>query len=423
MAPWADGEQQQQRPRSVESRASWVVAWSVLGILSIAYGAPLVVVVALKPIAADLGEARAVPSLASSVAFLGSGAGGMLMGWLAGRLGVRRVALFGAAMVAAGLALASLGAAWQLLVGYGVVAGFLGIGALFAPLLTYVTLWFDRRRGAALALVSSGQYVAGALWPAVLERVVAAFGWQRTMLAFGLFAAAVIVPLAAVVLRPPPIPPAGGAGAANAPRRGAKVLGLPPNVTLALFGIAAFLCCVPMAMPAAHLVAFCTDLGISPTRGAAMLSVLLLAAFLARQFWGWMADRIGGLSTVFLGSSAQVVGMALFLSTEDEAMLFAVSAIYGLGFSGIIPCYVLAVRELFPASEAAWRIPAALFLGLTGMAFGAWSAGALYDHYGYYAPAFAAGIAANLLNLAIVGFLVSRRGLGRLPPLAAPAAR
>jgi MFS family permease len=402
-------------PRSIETRASWLVAWTVLAILSTAYGAPLVVVVALKPIAADLGDARAVPSLASSVAFLGAGAGGILMGWIAGRIGVRRVAPFGAAMIAAGLALASLGGAWQLLVGYGLLAGVFGIGALFAPLLTYVTLWFDRRRGTALALVSSGQYVAGVVWPAILERAVAIFGWQRTMLGFGLLIAAVIVPLAALVLRPPPLPPAGGLGAANEPRRGEKVLGLPPNLALALLALAAFLCCVPMAMPAAHLVAFCTDLGISPARGAAMLSVLLLAAFLARQFWGWVADRIGGLSTVLLGSSAQVVGMALFLSTEDEATLFAVSAIYGLGFSGIIPSYVLAVRELFPAAEAPWRVPVLLFLGLGGMAFGAWLGGALYDRYGYYVPAFVAGIASNLLNLAIVGFLVSRRGIGRLP--------
>ncbi len=407
MAPRAE-----EQPRSVESRASWLVAWSVLAIMAVAYGGPLIIVVALKPIAADLGDARAVPSLASSVAFLGAGAGGVLMGWIAGRVGVRRVALFGAAMIAAGLALASLGAAWQLLVGYGVLAGFFGVGSLFAPLLTYVTLWFDRRRGTALALVSSGQYVAGTIWPALLERLIAAFGWQRTMLLFGLFAAAVIAPLAAIVLRPPPIPPSGG-GIAHGPRSGAKVLGMPPNLTLALFAIASFLCCVPMAMPAAHLVAFCTDLGISATRGAAMLSVLLLAAFMARQFWGWVADRIGGLSTVFLGSSAQAVSMALFLSTQDEALLFAVSAIYGLGFSGIIPSYVLAVRELFPASEAAWRIPSMLFLSLSGMAFGAWFAGALYDHYGYYAPAFAAGIVANLANLVIVGFLVARRGLHR----------
>ncbi|MBW8270383.1 MFS transporter [Caldovatus aquaticus] len=408
-------------PRSIETPASWRVAWTVLAILSVAYGAPLVIVVALRPIAADLGEARAVPSLASSLTFLGAGAGGILMGWIAGRLGVRRVALFGAAMIAAGMALAARGGTWQLLLGYGLLTGVLGIGALFAPLLTYVTLWFDRRRGTALALVSSGQYVAGVVWPAVLERAVAAFGWQRTMLGFGALATAVIAPLAAVVLRPPPAPPAGGLGAADGPRPGARTLGLPPNLALALLATAAFLCCVPMAMPAAHLVAFCADLGIGPARGAAMLSVLLLAAFLARQFWGWVADRIGGLPTVLLGSAAQAVAMGLFLATEDEALLFAVAAIYGLGFSGIIPSYVLTVRELFPAKEAPWRVPVLLFLGLGGMAFGAWLGGALYDRYGYYAPAFAAGIAANLLNLAIVGFLVSRRGVGRLPR-PAPAA-
>lgn len=388
---------------SIESRASWVVAVAAVAILSFAFGAPLIIVVALKPIAADLGAERAVPALASSLAFLGAGAGGVLMGWLSGRVGMRAVATCGAVMVATGLALASLGAAWQLLLGYGVFVGLLGNGALFPPMLAYVSRWFDRRRGTALALVSSGQYVAGVLWPVLFERAVAAWGWQATMRGFAVLVLGAVLPLALLVLRPAPVPPAAAPGAPAEAAPGAPVLGLPPNLAMALMGIGIFLCCIPMAMPAAHLVAFCTDIGIAASQGALMVSVLLVAAFLARQAWGLISDRIGGLRSVLAGNIAQTIGMALFLATQDEAGLFVVAAIYGMGFSGIIPSWMLAVRQLFPPREASWRMPAVLFPGLTGMAVGAWLAGYLYDLYGNYAVAWQLGI---VLNIAQIGLVV-----------------
>jgi MFS family permease len=394
---------------SIETRASWLVALAAVAILSVSFGAPLVVVIALKPIAADLGQDRALAALASSLSWVGAGAGGILMGWISGRIGARRVAMFGGLMVCAGLALASRGEAWHLLVGYGVFVGFLGNSALFPPIMAYVSLWFDRRRGTALALVSSGQYVAGALWPTLVERSVERWGWQPTMLAFGVLAASVIVPIAALALRPPPaLPPAGSVAAGPAP--GQKVLGLPPNLALLLLAVAGFLCCIPMAIPASHLVAFCSDLGIPGARGAAMLSVLLVCAFVARQFWGWVADRIGGLATVLLGNLAQTAAMVAFLRTQDEAGLFLVAAAYGLGFSGIIPSYVLAVRDLFPAREAAWRVPCLLFLAMSGMAVGAWLAGLLYDRFGNYAVAWQMGVVVNAAQLALVGALVWREG-------------
>jgi MFS family permease len=172
-----------------------------------------------------------------------------------------------------------------------------------------------------------------------------------------------------------------------------------------------------MAIPAGHLVAFCSDLGIPAARGAAMLSVLLGCAFVSRMFWGWAADRIGGLLTVFAGSACQAVAIAAFVVTQNEAGLFAVSAAYGLGFSGIIPAYVVAIRDLFPSAEASWRVPTLLFAGMSGMAFGGWFAGALYDHFGFYAPAFAVGVLFNLTNLLVIGWLVARRAQ-RSPALA-----
>jgi predicted MFS family arabinose efflux permease len=165
-----------------------------------------------------------------------------------------------------------------------------------------------------------------------------------------------------------------------------------------MLAAAGFCCCVPMAMPQGHLVAFCSDVGIPASQGAIMLSVLLGCAFVSRQIWGLVADRMGGLRTILAGSLCQIVAMVGFLATQNEAGLFAVSAVFGLGFSGIIPAYVLAVRELFPASEASWRVPSVLLFSGSGMAFGGWLAGAIYDYAGYYAIAFAAGIVFNVAN-------------------------
>ncbi|WP_353959322.1 MFS transporter [Paeniroseomonas aquatica] len=391
---------------SIETRDSWVIAFVTLTMLSLAAGAPMTVVIGLVPIAETLDSGRSLPSLATSLAYLGTGVGGVLCGLLAGVFGQRAVAILGGVAIFAGLAIASLAEPWSLLLGIGVGVGLFGNGALFPPMLAYVSMWFDRRRGTALALVSSGQSIAGFVWPTIFERTIVAYGWQRTMLVYGIGAAAIIVALAALLLRPPPVPLGGFGSIRSVP--GAQVLGMAPNTALALIAAASFLCCVPMAMPAAHLVAFCVDLGIATSRGAVMLSVLLLAAFLSRQFWGWLSDRIGGLWTVLLGGLAQTLGMLGFLATQDEAGLFFAAAAYGLGFAGIIPAYVLAVRELFPAVEVTWRVPALLLCSLSGMAFGAWLAGVIYDAVGFYAAAWWAGIAFNAAQLALVGALLAR---------------
>jgi MFS family permease len=406
---------EQLKLKSIETRASWMVATTVLVILAISFGAPWITVVALKPIAAEAGGQRSVPALAASLAWIGYGAGGIVMGLIAERVGVRWTVLFGAVMIAVGLALSTGGATWQLYTGQGLFVGFLGIGGMNAPFYIYVSRWFDRRRGSALALISSGSYLAGAVWPAIFERAIAYIGWRHTMLAYGVLEMAVIVPLAAIFLaRPPDILDAGAS--LDDVRSPSTVMGWPPNLVFVLIALAAIFCCIPMAMPQQHLPAFCSDLGISPVHGAAMLSVLLGTAFVSRQFWGWVSDRIGGINTVLAGSTLQIAAMTAFLATQDEIGLFTVAAGFGLGFAGIIPAYILAIRELFPASEASWRIPSFLLCSGAGMAIGGWLAGALYDHFGFYMPAFLAGIVANAVNLAMIGTLVLRRryavGLG-----------
>jgi MFS family permease len=399
---------------TLDSRAAWVVATAALVILSIAYGAPLLAAVALKPIAAEFGTARAAVAAAPSFAFVGAAFGGIAAGWLTGWLGIRRIVLFGAVMLAAGLVLSASGGLFQLYAGHGVLMGLFGTSCMFSPIMTYVSRWFDRSRGAAVAMISSGQSLAGAFWPIVFQAGITEFGWRRTMLVFGLFVGATIPVLAAIFLRPPPQPLSSKAGGGQDPKAGAPVLGLSPNLAMIILSVAIFCCCVPMAMPSQHIVAFCGDLGFASQIGAAMLSVLLGSAFVARQFWGWVADRIGGLQTLLWSSIAQATALSGFLLTKDEAGLFVVSAAFGLGFSGLLPAYVIAIREYYPVKEANWRVPTIYFAGFLGMAAGGWGAGALYDHFGYYLPAFAVGIGFNIVNLVILLALVFRQRDKRL---------
>jgi MFS family permease len=396
-------------PAALDSRAAWVVATAALVILSIAYGAPLLAAVALKPIAAEFDTQRAAVAAAPSFAFVGAAFGGIAAGWLTGWFGIRRIVLFGAVMLAAGLVLSASGGLFQLYAGHGVLMGLFGTSCMFSPIMTYVSRWFDRSRGAAVAMISSGQSLAGAFWPIVFQAGITEFGWRRTMLLFGLFVGATILLLAAVFLRPPPKPLSSKAGGGQDPKAGAPVLGLSPNLAMIVLSVAIFCCCVPMAMPSQHIVAFCGDLGFASQIGAAMLSVLLGSAFVARQFWGWVADRIGGLQTLLWSSIAQATALSGFLLTRDEAGLFVVSAAFGLGFSGLLPAYVIAIREYYPVKEANWRVPTIYFAGFLGMAAGGWGAGALYDHFGYYLPAFATGIGLNIVNLVILLALVFRQ--------------
>jgi MFS family permease len=392
-----------------DGRAAWIAAGAALAILTICYGAPLISVVALTTIAADLGTSRAAPSAAGSLVLVGAAVGGIAAGWLAGRLGIRRIVLFGAGMLAAGLFISALSGVSQLYLGHGLFMGLFGTSCMLSPLITYVSLWFERRRGAAVALISSGQAIAGAVWPLLLQAGIARFGWRHMMEAFGVFGLVSISLLAILFLHaPPPAAPA-TADAGSRPRAGTKTAARSSNVLMAGLMAAVFCCCVPMNIPLQHVVAYCGDIGIASQEGAAMLSVLLGSAFLARQLWGWVADRVGGLQTLLWSSPVQAIALSGFLFTRNEALLFAFSSVFGIGLAGLLPAYVVAVRQHYCANEANWRVPTVLFAGFLGMAAGGWGAGVLYDVFGVYLVAFAVGIAFNLINMTIVLWLVLRQ--------------
>jgi MFS family permease len=391
---------------TVETRQSWLVAIASLLLIFIGFGTNYVTIVALKPIAADLGSARSVPSLAYSLAYFGTGFGGVAMGWLSDRVGALWPALLGSVMVGSGAIVSSLGGEWTLYLGHGLMIGLLGNAGIFPPLMANISRWFDRRRGTALALVASGQQIAGALWPPIFRWAVDDYGWRATMFWYGVFALATMAPLCVFLRRRPPAAMT-VAGIAE-PRVGAAVLGLRPITVQSLLALAIVCCCIGMAMPLAHLVSLCSDLGFLPARGAEMLSLLLAIAFLSRFLWGRLSDRIGGLETVLIGTAAQAATLALFLVVDGLFGLYLVAAAFGLAFGGIIPSYALAVREHFAAAEAGWRIATVLLFGLSGMAIGGWLGGYVFDLAASYEPAFLAGVLANLLTILLIGVLVLR---------------
>jgi MFS family permease len=381
-----------------------MAATFALSILMFYHGALLLAPVALKPIATELGTSRSAPALANSLAWLGSGAGAIAFGLIAERVGIVATIAFGALMIGAGLVWAASGGVTELLLGHALLVGVLGGGAINVPLIIYISRWFDRHRGSAVALVSSGQYIAGALWPPFIALGVQEAGWRATLVLFGIATTLAILVVALVWLQPPPT--SGASAEGNVGPTSGTAAG--SSASFILLCVAGFLCCTPMAMPPGHLVAFCSDLGISPTRGAFMLSVLLGSAFVSRLFWGWLTDRVGGLYTILAASTCQAAALLGFVFTQNEAGLFAVSAAFGLGFSGIIPAYVVALRTMFPANEASWRMPIWFFSNIIGMALGGWLAGYVYDQLGSYSPAFALGVASNVANLVVIAALARK---------------
>ena len=393
---------------SVETPYGWVVVFASLALHSISLGAPTILFVALKPIAADLDTVRAVPSLAYSLMMIGTGIGGIAMGRWMDRHGVMQPVLFGSVMICIGALVASRAEGqWSLFIATGVLIGLLGKAAMIAPLVANVTRWFDRRRGFAVAIITSGQGLAGAIWPTVVQYFNDQVGWRGTFLYFSIFAAVTMIP-AAFLLRPrAPIAPSDSTGAIRPEDR--RVLDLPPHVAQGMLWIAVIGCCTAMSVPIVHLVSHVTDQGYTLDQGARVLSVLFLAAFVSRLAFGMLADRIGPVRTILIGSVSMAAMLLAFAFTTSYTGLFTAALLFGLGFSGIMPCYPLLIRLLFPVSEAGGRIAAQYMFAAGGMALGGWLGGVTFDLTGSYSPAFLVAFAFNALNFVMIGFLYTRQ--------------
>jgi MFS family permease len=379
------------------------------------------VVVALPSVQAEFGVARADASLPYTLAMIGFAFGGVMMGRLADRFGI--VVPLGVGAVALGLGYIAAGLSSSLLqfaLAHGILIGLLGSSATFGPLMADVSHWFVRRRGIAVAICASGNYLAGTVWPPVVQNLITAVGWRYAHIGIGLFCLATMGPMLLFMRRPPPRSDSAAALAAEAARvpSSPAALGLSGNALQGLLAVAGVACCVAMAMPQVHIVAYCGDLGYGVARGAQMLSLMLGFGIVSRIATGFVADRIGGLSTLLLGSVLQGIALLMYLGFDSLTSLYVISALFGLFQGGIVPSYAIIVREYFPPGEAGTRVGLVLMATLFGMALGGWLTGAIFDLTGSYRAAFANGIAWNLVNVSIVSWLLMRAGGRKRPAFA-----
>jgi MFS family permease len=388
---------------SIETSYSWIrlvasITLSTLGCVGL-----WSLAVALPAVQTEFGVHRAGASLPYTLTMIGFMIGGVAVGRLADRFGILPPLAAGTILMCLGYFLT---ASAPTLPAFAVVSGVtigLGGAASFAPLVADASLWFDRHRGLAISLATIGSSLSGVVWPPIIQHFIAEVGWRQTHVGIGIFCLSTMLPLTLVLRRRPvfhkPTIEAASIGNAN------QVIGLPPNIIHALLTFAGLCCCVAMAMPQVHLVAYCADLGYGPARGAEMLAVMLGFGVVSRLIFGGVLNRIGGLSTLLLGSTMQAIALALYLPFDGLVSLYVVSATFGLAQGGLVPSYAVIIRELFPAQEAGLRVSLAISTTLAGMALGGWLAGAIYDWVGSYAAALVNGIAWNMANMAIAVWL------------------
>jgi MFS family permease len=369
------------------------------------------IAVVLPAVQAEFNTARGGASFPYTMTMLGMAVGGVVMARISDRYGVRVVVAIGGIMLGVGFVLASqVTALWQFVLVHGIVIGALGASTTFGPLVADITLWHQKRRGVAVALVASGNYLAGAVWPPLLEYGVANYGWRTTYLTVAAVCVTGMVPLVLAFRRPPPPQPPPAVVAAGSMMDRARPLGLAPGTLQTLLLIAGVACCVGMSMPQVHIVAYCGDLGYGTKAGAQMLALMLGAGIISRLISGFISDRIGGLPTLLLGSALQGLMLMAYLPVDSLTALYVVSFLFGLVQGGIVPSYAMIVRDLFPADNwLATRMTSVLMMTVAGMALGGWLSGVIYDFTGSYRWAFLHGIAWNWLNLAIALFLFYRR--------------
>ncbi len=372
------------------------------------------VIVVLPMVQAEFGVDRADASLPYTATMVGFALGNMLIGRAIDRIGYWIPALAASLLLASGFVLASMATS---IVQFTIVQAAIGLGssAMFGPLMADISHWFAKRRGIAVAVAASGNYLAGTLWPMAMPAMLAHGGWRFAYLACGLICLATMAPLALAMRRRHPRGHA-DTGTTGPARHDAQAAAMSPALLQTLLVIAGLGCCVAMSMPQVHIVAYCVDLGYGVARGGEMLSIMLAAGVVSRLVSGMLAARIGGLRTLLIGSALQCLSLFLYIPFDGLASLYVVSLVFGLSQGGIVPCYAIIVREYMPAAEAGRRVGIVIVATIAGMAVGGWMSGLIYDMTGSYAAAFLNGIAWNVLNLAIALTLLWRLDSARPQP-------
>ena len=390
-------------PGEIESSYAWLRLAVAVTISTVGGVGMWSFMVALPALQTDFSVGRAEASFPFTMVMLGFAGGGVLMGRLADRFGIAVPLAIGTLAVAAGYLATGLSPnLWLVSLAHALIG--LGCSASFGPLMADISHWFVQRRGIAVAIAASGNYIAGTIWPPVVQHSIATSGWRATHIGIGLFCLVAMLPLTLALRRRLDVHQS---EADNAADRMAEVP-LSPLTLQVLLCIAGVACCVAMSMPQVHIVAYCGDLGYGVARGAEMLSIMLGFGIISRVGSGLIADRIGGVRTLLLGSVLQGVALFLYLWFDGLISLYVISALFGLFQGGIVPSYAIIVREYFSPREAGTRLGLVLMATLLGMALGGWMSGLVFDLTGSYRAAFLNGLGWNLVNVAIMVWLLQR---------------
>jgi MFS family permease len=388
----------------LDSRYSWLRLCITLAIATVANVGMWAIVVVMPAVEAEFAVTRSEASLPYTATMLGFALGNLILGRVVDRLGIVPALVGAVLLVAASTAAAAASPSLMILSVLQFAIG-LGTAAGFGPLIADISQWFERRRGIAVAIAASGNYLAGAIWPLILRGVLQAEGWRTAYLVMA--AAALLVLPLALLLRPR-VPPEAMAGPGRLATGAVADSGLSPRMLTWIVALAGIGCCVAMAMPQVHIVALCVELGFGPAVGAEMLSLMLMGGVVSRIVFGLLADRLGGIGSVLIGSTLQCLALFLYLPADGLVPLYVVSLVFGLAQGGIVPGYALIVREYLPAREAGERVGFVMMATVLGMALGGWMSGWIFDTTGSYQLAFLNGIGWNLLNIAILVFLLLR---------------
>ncbi|WP_170557734.1 MFS transporter [Ruegeria atlantica] len=391
-----------------DSRYSWLRLAITLIIATVANVGMWAVIVVMPAVEAQFGASRAEAAMPYTLAMIGFALGNLWMGQLVDRLGVTKALIGAATLSAISYLMATLAPSIMTL---SVAHLSLGLGASigFGPLIADISHWFMKRRGIAVGLVASGNYLSGAIWPTLLSGILAREGWQQVYLTLAVITLLVVIPLSLLLRRQ--VPAEAHRTAATAAQIKARSVGISPRSLQYILGLAGIACCVAMSMPQVHIVPYCVGLGYGPTVGAEMLSLMLFGGVISRVISGLVADQLGGVPTVLIGSVLQCLALLLFLPYDGMVSLYVISLLFGLSQGGIVPGYAVVVREYMPPQEAGARVGFVMMMTIMGMALGGWMSGWIYDVTGNYQLAFVNGILWNGLNIGILLFLLSRSRL------------
>lgn len=389
----------------LDSRYAWVRLAISLTIAMIGNVGMWAIVVIMPAVQAEFEIARADAAFPYTMTMVGFAVGNLLIGRIVDRFGITTALMAAALLISGSTALAALSPSVLVLSILQLLIGF-GTSASFGPLIADVSLWFLKRRGIAVAITASGNYLSGAIWPVILAGVLAEQGWRAVYVVLAIVTVTAMLPLALLLRRRVPLGARAHADQVSGLR--AQAAGFSPRILMLLLGAAGIGCCVAMSMPQVHIVSLCVDLGYGPAVGGQMLSLMLLGGVVSRLISGLVADRLGGVMTLLIGSGLQCLALFLYLPAGGLVSLYTVSMIFGLAQGGIVPSYALVVREYMPSQEAGQRVGFVLMMTILGMALGGWMSGWIFDVTGSYQMAFINGIIWNFLNIAIMAMILMR---------------